>query len=223
MFYSVIDWLKSFQLYSSQDSMVDFLSVCFAINTMFSFSKIQKRLLRWIWVGIEERIKGIRIAASDCSKTLDGCGVGEEEKNNCLVRIGSFDGISNYREGVRNTVRKWLRVFKYIFILVAVACVLCIVVSREPFLVRHPFRVAVFGLSPIVLFGLWYAGVFIWIRWWVFKKCETEAEKIEQTFATQESLINVVKTAMEKKLKSDQDSAVSTPKKKSSTRKSPKK
>ena len=78
----------------------------------------------------------------------------------------------------------------------AVLCVVGILISREPILVRHPFRVAMFGLGPIIVFFLVYVVVSLWILFRIFPWCKKKKEETVASFDDVNEIVTLVKKAM---------------------------
>ncbi len=199
----MIIWLKSLQIFSAQDGLIDFLSVCFAINTMFSFSRLQRRLSFWIQNGMQKELNEINPIATDCSCKLKSCGLDEDAVNTKCLKgiIGYKDEFIQKKSFVCKCVKNWLLGAKFVFCFFAVLCVVGILFSREPILVQHPFWVAMGGLGPVVVFFITYGLVGLWILCRIFPWCKKKKNDTVASFKNIQNIVDQVTAAIEKKQK----------------------
>lgn len=191
-------WLKDFQIFSAQDGLIDFLSVCFAIDTMLSFSKIQNQLSMWIRCGMEKELNQIKPVATDCSRRLQSCGVDEARFQSEQLKklIGYQEEFIKKKDVVCRIIKTWLIISKCVFSAFAVLCVMGILVSQEPLLLSHPFRVAIFGLGPAVIFFISYIIVGCWVLLCVFPLCKKKKKATVESFNNVQDIVNQVTEAI---------------------------
>ena len=62
------------------DSLVDFLAFVFALNTMFSFTRVRRRLLLRLQKGIQKSLDDLRPLVEDCRNSIQEACAKENKK-----------------------------------------------------------------------------------------------------------------------------------------------
>ncbi|MBS1372068.1 MAG: hypothetical protein HPZ91_19160 [Lentisphaeria bacterium] len=160
-------------LYDPTNSMVDFMAFCFALNTMFSFSRIQRRMTMSLWTELVDCLDRLRPHIEDCEAEMKKLNETEKAQlEECLQLTQCYDRAINQKKSCHEFVRKVFQVFRYIFMGAATVSALCLVFSRMPFLTQcHLFTLMLF--APTIAFFLFSA----WYRFWVISRKVAEINK----------------------------------------------
>lgn len=149
------------------ESLVDFLAFAFALNTMFSFAKIRRRLLFKLQNDIQDRLNELRPHIEDCKKEIHEC-IHEEESRKNLERSLKLSKIYIQAEEKKSNYHKKLqkvsKIFQFIFSTAAVFSAVILVFSGMKWLNDH-YQYTLFLLVPPILFYLTYFG------YWIYAKC----------------------------------------------------
>lgn len=139
------------------DSLVDFLAFAFALNTMFSFTRVRRRLLLKLQKEIQQSLDDLRPLVEDCRKSIrEACTERNKDKVERALNLNSiFSKAEKQKKEYYDKLESVSHVFQNIFVLTAAVTAFALVFSQLPFLVVHYKWTAALLLPPAAFFCTW--------------------------------------------------------------------
>lgn len=155
------------------DSLVDFLAFAFALNTMFSFTRVRRRLLLKLQKEIQQSLDDLRPLVEDCRKSIrEACTEGNRDKVERALNLNSiFSKAEKKKKEYRGSLEYISNAFQGAFVFTAVVTAFALVFSQAPFLVAHYRWTVALLLPPAIFFCTWL---------WFQRETGYAAEEINQ-------------------------------------------
>ncbi len=133
----------------AKESLVDFLTFCFALNTMFSFSKIRNRLLFYLKKGLNKSLDSIQFWEIDFIESIPkNFPKGKKEKIcECVGVSDCADKARKIESKHREILDKFSCAFQHVFWLFAVISAVFIIYSKCPYIENNHW-ITLFLLFP---------------------------------------------------------------------------
>lgn len=180
----------------TQDSLVDFLAFCFALNTMFSFSKIRRRFLLKFQGKLRKNLEKINLLEEDCKAMFADFPMDKKDR---ICRCLDLQKCSTEVEDTISYNRKFLDkasfVFQLCFAFFAFFSAVILLFSGAP-LWKTYYYFTVLLLLPIVLFFAFWG-----IYWFVMLR---KGSKLREMIDKQEVNLQKEKKLMQELLGSSQ-------------------
>lgn len=142
----------------AKESLVDFLTFCFALNTMFSFSRVRRRFLFKLQRDLREKLRPVEISEEDCKSKArelfadksESCELDCLKIHKCAMVVE--DTIAFHRK----ILDKISCVFQHCFSIFAFLTGVIIVFSGSNF-VKQYYYWSLFLLLPTIIFLLFWS------------------------------------------------------------------
>ena len=172
------------------DSLVDFLAFAFALNTMFSFTRVRRRLLLKIQKEIQQSLDDLRPLVEDCQKSIgEACTKENKSKVERALNLNSvFSKAEKKKKEYQGNLEYVSNAFQGAFVFTAVITAFALVFSQTPFLVAHYEWTLALLIPPIAFFCDW-----LWFRF----RIESSAREINQEAEQFKVRISGVRVLME--------------------------
>ena len=141
------------------DSLVDFLAFVFALNTMFSFTRVRRRLLLRLQKGIQKSLDDLRPLVEDCRNSIQEACAKENKKAEEAIGLQTlFLKAEQQKQEYYNRLECVSNIFQGIFVFTATVTAIALIFSRAPLLVAYYQWTIVLLIPPVAFFcvGLWF-------------------------------------------------------------------
>ncbi len=163
-------------IFFKYDSLVDFLSFCFTINTLFSFEKIHE----WLSAKFNDEIKKcfdeLVILKTSCETAFKN--YNNSEKLTGFMRLNEIERIKKEIDSVKSSLKTALTAFHWIFSVAAFLSGISIILSGV--FTEKTYLFSMLLLLPTVFFGF----MIIWKQYRIPQK--TQEIKLEIEAKTKE-------------------------------------
>ena len=140
-----------------ESSLVDFLTFCFGLNTMFSFSRVRKRFLFNLQRDLREKLRIIELSEEDCKIRADALLVENNESSLACLELQKCT--TKFEDTIvfhRNLLDKFSCLFQRCFSAFAFLTGVIIVFSGSDF-IKQRYYWTLLLLLPTVLFLLFWS------------------------------------------------------------------